>query len=307
MDGFLLVDKPLGLSSFDVIRRLNRRFMIGRSGRKLGHGGTLDPMATGLLVVAVGRATRLLQFFLHSDKRYLAEIALGAQTSTDDLEGEVIATSDCRHLKLLDIQEALKKFEGVIEQVPPSFCAAHVDGVRAYDLARHGAPVALNPRQVTVHGIEIVSASLQEKPVLTLDIRCSGGTYIRSIARDLGLALGTHGHLTALRRVEACHFEISQAHTLDALVVCEDLDARLVPCARALSHFPCLLVSPKEAGRLLMGQPVDICAPAPGTYRIQTSDAGDLLAVMTRTEGGTSYLRFQTVEQFRPLGKSRHE
>ena len=157
MDGFLIIDKPYGVSSFDVLRQLNRKFSLKRRGIKFGHGGTLDPLATGVLVVALGGATRMLQFFLSDTKSYRATIGFGVQTSTDDAEGDVIRTASYRHVDLDAIREALTSFRGKIWQTPPRYSAVHVDGARAYEVMRRGGNVDIAPKLVEIYDIDVVS------------------------------------------------------------------------------------------------------------------------------------------------------
>ena len=299
MHGFILVDKPRGPSSFEVLRKLNKRFNLGHSGHKIGHGGTLDPMASGLLVVAIGKATRLLQFFLGSDKRYTATLQFGMQTRTLDAEGEIVARAPYAHITPADVGRALRDFRGTILQTPPDFSALHVDGKRAYDLARKGIEVQIPPREITIHAIEIIDCGLPDTPALTLDIACSGGTYIRAIARDLGRALHSEAHLTALRRTGVCHFDLSQARPLQEILDLPDLASVLTPCAKALGFLPALPASHDDIRRLLDGRPVDFHPPTPGNYRIQTPD-GILHAVLTHTPDRDDFVRLPLLSTENP-------
>ncbi|MBD3943907.1 tRNA pseudouridine(55) synthase TruB [Microbacterium sp. NEAU-LLC] len=223
--GILLVDKPQGITSHDVVARARRA--LGT--RKIGHAGTLDPMATGLLVLGVEGATRLLTFVVGLDKTYEATIRLGVATDTDDADGQTVATVDASHLGSDRIAEAIAPLTGRISQVPSTFSAIKVDGRRAYDLARAGEDVELKAREVTVSRFDVVAErrlstgsgteSTGSGTVVDLDVvvDCSSGTYIRSLARDLGAALGVGGHLTALRRTRIGPFDVAQAATVDAL------------------------------------------------------------------------------------------
>lgn len=291
MDGFLLVDKPVGMSSFDVIRRLNRHFMIGRSGRKIGHGGTLDPMASGLMVIAIGKATRLLPYFLGSGKRYTAQVRLGERTTTDDAEGEVILRRDATHISPDDILKILPRFEGRQMQVPPAFSALHIDGVRAYKLARQGKAVVMPEREIEVSKVAYVASESLSLPEFSIDVECSGGTYIRSLARDIGEALGCGAHLTGLRRTGACHFSIASALSLEFLLAQDDIDAHLTPCMEGMSFYPQIEVSLQTIEHLFKGQPVRIDAPGDGIYRITALGSEQLSAILTRTEGKDKFLR----------------
>jgi tRNA pseudouridine55 synthase len=212
--GILLVDKPGGITSHDVVARARRA--LGT--RKIGHAGTLDPMATGLLVLGVEAATRLLTFVVGLDKTYLATIRLGVATDTDDAQGEVVSTTDAATLGSAAIAEAIAALTGRISQVPSTYSAIKVDGRRAYDLARAGEEVQLKAREVTVSRFDVL-AERRAGTVVDLDVvvDCSSGTYIRSLARDLGAALGVGGHLTALRRTRIGPFDVAQASDAGAL------------------------------------------------------------------------------------------
>ncbi|MCS0497988.1 tRNA pseudouridine(55) synthase TruB [Protaetiibacter mangrovi] len=233
--GLLLVDKPQGVTSHDVVARARR--LLGT--RKVGHAGTLDPMATGLLLLGVGSATRLLTYLVGLDKEYAATIRLGARTDTDDAEGEVTATADASGVSDADIAAGVAALTGPIEQVPSTFSAIKVDGRRAYDRARAGEQVELASRPVTIHAFD-VHAIRREGRLLDVDARvaCSSGTYIRALARDLGAGLGVGGHLTALRRTRVGPFDVADALELP--------DPREHPDAPA----PALLTSAEVAGRL---------------------------------------------------------
>ncbi len=299
MNGFILVDKPLGQSSFGVIKDLNHRFSVERRFGKIGHGGTLDPFATGLLVIAIGKATRLLRFFLGSDKRYTATFKLGERSSSDDREGEIIATAPFAHIHRSDVESAMAQFIGSIMQVPPAFSAVHLDGKRAYHLARQGVDVVLPPKPVQIHHIGTVSCGLPDTPYLTLDIACSGGTYIRSIARDLGQALHSEAYLAELRRTSACHFDIEQASPLQDLLKADDLSPFLVPSLKAMSAFPVLERKEAEIIRLLRGMPVNFNISADGVYAI--ASRGALVAVMERKSGHNTFVRMISEGEFKQL------
>ena len=207
MDGLLLVDKSSGKSSFDVIRRL--RPVIGV--RKIGYAGTLDPIASGLLLLGIGKGTKALTQISDLTKTYVAEIALGVATTTDDTEGEVLSTASPERLAALerkDIEDVLPRFEGEIQQTPPRFSAKHVKGQRAYKLARKGEEVELEPCDVIVHKIELESVDL---PRFRVRVECGKGFYVRALARDIGEALEVGGHLAALRRVAIGSFRVEDA------------------------------------------------------------------------------------------------
>ncbi|MBV7363874.1 tRNA pseudouridine(55) synthase TruB [Actinomycetaceae bacterium TAE3-ERU4] len=230
-DGLLLVDKPVGISSHDVVSRVRRLAAT----KKVGHGGTLDPLASGLLVVGIGKGTKLLSYLLGHDKAYEAVVRLGIATDTDDIEGKVISSSGCPEITYAKLETEVSKFRGEIKQVPASVSAIKVDGKRAYDMVRAGQEVELAARPVTIHGFEILDfqtavASVKEYNALpendfadipvvdfSAKIGCSAGTYIRSLARDLGQNLAVGGHLTALRRTLAGPFGVEEAQTIPEL------------------------------------------------------------------------------------------
>lgn len=247
--GLVVVDKPAGMTSHAVVARVRRT--LGT--RKVGHAGTLDPMATGVLVLGVERATRLLGHLMLTEKTYSATVRLGQVTTTDDAEGEITATTSAAHLGEDDVLAALTAFEGDIEQVPSSVSAIKVDGKRAYALARAGEEVALKARPVTIH--EIAAGDFRragELLDLEIRVRCSSGTYIRAIARDLGAALGVGGHLTALRRHSVGPFTLSGADTdLDHLHAVAIEDA-------ARQCFPVLELDEAQAQAVRYGRPLEL-------------------------------------------------
>jgi len=229
--GILLVDKPRGLTSHDVVARARRA--LGT--RKVGHAGTLDPMATGLLVLGAGSSTRLLTYLVGLGKRYTATIRLGVATDTDDADGAVTAATDASPVTRAEIDRGVAGLTGEIQQIPSTYSAIKVAGRRAYDLARSGEQVELRPRAVTISRFEVL-AERRAGAVVDLDVvvECSSGTYIRALARDLGAGLGVGGHLTALRRESIGPFEVADAILPDAiaaerLVAPEHVAARLFP------------------------------------------------------------------------------
>ena len=224
VEGLVVVDKPAGMTSHDVVSRMRR--IAGT--RKVGHAGTLDPMATGVLLVGVSRATRLLGLLAAGDKEYDATIRLGASTVTDDAQGEVETEQDATGLDRAAIEREVGRLTGVIEQVPSAVSAVKVDGKRAYQRVREGEAVELRERTVTVSRFDVLDVRRQA-PYIDLDVHVdvSSGTYVRALARDLGTALGVGGHLTALRRTRVGAFDVTQAHRLDALaeqLVIVDID-----------------------------------------------------------------------------------
>jgi tRNA pseudouridine55 synthase len=228
--GFLALDKPAGLSSHDCVARVRRAYRL----KRVGHGGTLDPAVTGVLPLALGPATRLLPY-LPGDKAYRGVIQLGIRTSTDDLQGTVLSRQQPpAALGLPDLEAALARFRGAITQRPPAFSAVHVQGQRAYALARQGQTVELAPRTVTLHRLDLLSWDA-DRGQLGLDIHCSAGTYVRSLARDLGETLGCGATLASLRRTSAMGFGLDQCLGLETLN--DPLPSLLDPLS-VLSHLP---------------------------------------------------------------------
>ena len=250
--GLVVVDKPAGITSHDVVARVRR--MAGT--RKVGHAGTLDPMATGVLVVGVERATRLLGHLMLTEKAYDATVRLGVATLTDDAEGEVTATISAGHLEEAAVRAAFAEQVGEIEQVPTAVSAVKVDGVRAYQRVRAGEDVALEPRRVTVHELTVTDVRPAGEHVdADISVRCSSGTYIRAIARDVGAALGVGGHLTALRRTAVGPYGLDVAHTLVSLAD----DFTLLPIADAArAAFPARDLDDATAADVRVGRPLDV-------------------------------------------------
>ncbi len=255
MQGFLNLNKPSGFTSHDCVAKLRKLLRL----KRIGHGGTLDPAATGVLPMALGKATRLLQYLSH-EKAYRARIRFGMTTSTDDLEGEILTQSAAAGLTLVQVQQALPQFVGKIDQIPPSYSAIQVGGKRLYELARAGQLVEAPLRQVEVQQIEILDWHPGEFPELEVEITCGGGTYIRSIARDLGAALETGGTLAGLVRTQSSGFQLAESLTLEALA--EQLEANCfapIPPTAALPHLPIVTIS--EALTLRWRQGQRLCWP----------------------------------------------
>lgn len=247
--GVVVVDKPAGMTSHDVVARLRRIFGT----RKVGHAGTLDPMATGVLVAGIERGTKLLAHLVADDKVYTATFRLGAATSTDDAEGDVLSQADASHITDADIMAQVRALTGEIMQVPAKVSAIKIGGKRAHELVREGKQVEIPPRPVTVFSFD-VSDIRREDPYVDVDARvhCSSGTYIRSLARDMGDALGVGGHLTALRRETSGPFTLAHARTLDEL---EERAALSLTLDEALTTaWPVLAVTADEYAALAMGK-----------------------------------------------------
>jgi tRNA pseudouridine55 synthase len=248
MHGLLVIDKPAGITSRDAVDRAQRWLPRGT---RLGHTGTLDPLATGVLVLCVGNATRLAEYVQRMAKTYRAGIVLGARSDTDDEDGTVTESPNVTAPPSPHVAEHLNAFVGAIEQVPPAFSAAKVNGRRAYDLARQGRDVSLSARTVTIYAVDVLR---YEYPVLELEVRCSKGTYIRSLARDLGERLGCGGYIQALRRTRVGCFDAAAALTLDADA--ESARRALLPLARAVSELPTVHLAPAEVTRVRQGQAI---------------------------------------------------
>ncbi len=254
--GWLILDKPEGLTSTEAVGRVKRLF----DAQKAGHGGTLDPLATGVLPIAMGEATKTVSHVMAGQKQYRFTVAWGAETSTDDKEGEVLRTSDHRPSRE-EVAAQLPNFRGEILQVPPQFSAVRVEGMRAYDLAREGVALDLAPRPVMIDELEIVA--VPDPDTMVFEASCGKGTYVRALARDLGRALGCYGHVTALRRSRVGPFDEAQAISLDKLEALSHSDAGrdalmacLEPVETALDDIPALAVSSSDAARLKRGQAV---------------------------------------------------
>ena len=249
--GLVVVDKPAGMTSHDVVARTRR--LAGT--RKVGHAGTLDPMATGVLVLGVGRATRLLGHLMLTEKAYDATVRLGATTTTDDAEGEVLVRTSAAAVDADAVRSGLAGFVGDVEQRPSAVSAIKVDGKRAYQRVRDGEAVELPARPVTIHEIAVRDVR-HEGDVVDVDVsvRCSSGTYVRAIARDLGELLGVGGHITALRRTAVGGFDLSVARTLEELAE-ELVVVSLEQAARAT--FPTVELDGDEAAAVGFGRPID--------------------------------------------------
>lgn len=287
--GILLLDKPSGPTSHDLVARTRRA--LGT--RKVGHAGTLDPMATGLLVLGVGDATRLLTYFVGADKEYLATVRLGVATNTEDAEGEVTATADAAAVAALDtsdIDRAIMRFTGRIRQVPSAVSAIKVDGVRAYKRVRDGEQVQLDAREVDI--AEFVRCAAPRRPdadgaALDVDVRvrCSSGTYVRALARDLGDALGVGAHLTALRRTRVGPFEVAEACEVER----EDLASTLLaPATAALRRFAAFEADAQEGADLRNGRIVrrGDAAPSDDRLRAAVDTTGALIGIVSPRDGG---------------------
>lgn len=291
--GWIVLDKPIGIGSTPCVSAVKRALRTaGYPRHRVGHGGTLDPLASGVLPIAIGEATKLAGRMLDATKAYDFTIRFGEETSTLDAEGEVVARSEVRPT-LAELEAVLDDFTGEIEQVPPAYSALKVDGKRAYDLARAGAEVELKSRRVTIFQLlPLDDSAANELEEITLSATVSKGTYIRSLARDIARALGTVGHVTMLRRTRAGPFELSQAITLDFLdeaAKARTLDGAVLPLIAGLDDIPALPVTPEQAlllrqGRQLFGTPV-----SPGLYLATDDDRP--VALVEVSDGGCKVVR----------------
>ena len=281
VDGWVVLDKPLGLGSTQAVGKVRWLF----AAEKAGHGGTLDPLATGVLPIALGEATKTVPFIMDGRKEYRFTLRFGEARATDDGEGDVTATSDVRPIDEA-IRTALGQFIGDIEQMPPAFSALKIGGQRAYDLARAGEPVELKPRTVTIDRLELLARPDADHADFV--VGCGKGTYIRSLGRDLARALGTVGHLSALRRTAVGPFREEAAISLpklEALGHIPPLLGALVPVATALDDIPALALTGTQADRLRHGQPVLLTRDAPPSGTLVRAETGSKLVALVRSDG----------------------
>jgi tRNA pseudouridine55 synthase len=283
IDGWVVLDKPLGLGSTQAVGRVRWLF----SAAKAGHGGTLDPLATGVLPIALGEATKTVPFVMDGAKEYRFTLRFGEARSTEDAEGEVIATSDARPTDVA-IRTALDAFMGEIDQTPPAFSALKIDGKRAYDLARAGEIVEMKPRKVTISRLELLARPDADHADFV--VGCGKGTYIRSLGRDLAQALGTVGYLSALRRTAAGPFREETAISLpklEALGHIPPLLGALVPVATALDDIPAQAMTETQADRLRQGQSVFLTRDAPPPGTLCRAECGSKLVALVRSDGAS--------------------
>ena len=283
MNGILLVDKPQNWTSHDVVAKL--RGVLHE--RRIGHSGTLDPLATGLLVVFVGRATRAVQFAEADSKTYMATMRLGVSTDTQDISGSVIAESAHRPTDE-EIEAVARRFTGDIKQVPPMYSAIKIGGKKLYEIARRGETVEREPRDVRINSIDIISRHGDE---IELKIDCSKGTYIRTLCSDMGDALGCGACMSALRRIRAGAFDISNAHTMEQLADIDTAEKFLLPVDTLFAAYPAFRVNAASATRLKNGNELNLNT-ADGKYRIY-SPSGEFLLL-----GDVKSGRLKTVKSF---------
>lgn len=284
VSGVLVVDKPVGLTSHDVVQIIRR----GTGIRRAGHTGTLDPRASGVLVILIGPAVRLSEYVSASDKRYQATIRLGASTDTYDAEGRTTsypnASNVLANLTEEQFEEILQKFVGEFEQTPPAYSAVKVDGQKAYERAREGEEVELEPRKINVYSLDLLEWA---PPEVVIDVFCSSGTYVRSLANELGESLGVGAHLVGLRRTKSGRFTLRDAISLRRLresFEAGDWYQHLIPASEALADWPMVELSADETELLRHGHRVDAEPDAPQWARALT-EQGDLVALVENIDG----------------------
>lgn len=275
MDGIVIVDKPQGWTSQDVTARLRRVFGT----RRIGHGGTLDPMATGVLPVFVGRATRAVEFFEHAEKTYETVLRLGITTDTEDMTGTVLTEENVSFTEE-QLQETLAAFRGEILQVPPMYSALKVNGQKLCDLARKGKTVERQPRPITIHELTLVERG---ENTLRLRVRCSKGTYIRTLCKDIGEKLGCGGCMESLRRVAAGEYTVDEAVPLQTLLDTEEPEKYLRDVDTMFRNYPAVTLTANQETRCRNGNAFSVSL-APGTYRAY-SQAGEFL-MLAKVDGG---------------------
>ncbi len=276
-EGVLNIDKPGGLTSHDVVNRIRRLTGI----RRIGHAGTLDPLATGVLLLCIGRTTRLVEYLVGHDKVYEVTVRLGQTTNTYDAEGEVVMERPFTHLTTIQIEQALVPFRGLIQQKPPIYSAIKKDGQPLYKLARAGVEVDVPAREVTIHRLELLDVTL---PELRLRVNCSSGTYIRSLAHDLGEALGCGGHVTALRRTAVGDFGVADAVPLADLTA-QNWPEYLLAGDTAVTHLPRLDLSADQKTALQNGLRPPRQPSQPQSHLLRAYDAaGQFVGIVTAHE-----------------------
>jgi len=275
MNGIVIVDKPQGWTSQDVTARLRRVFNT----KRIGHGGTLDPMATGVLPVFVGRATRGVEFFEHAEKTYETVLRLGITTDTEDITGTVLTRCDA-FVTGAQLEQVLQQFRGEILQVPPMYSALKVNGQKLCDLARKGKEVERKPRPITIHELTLLG---MEADGIRLRVRCSKGTYIRTLCKDIGEKLGCGGCMAALRRVSAGEYTIEESVPLETLLESENPEAHLRPVDTMFRNFPAVTLTEKQTLRCRNGNSFSVKMEN-GTYRAY-SQSGEFL-MLAKVEDG---------------------
>ena len=287
MNGIVIVDKPQGWTSQDVTARLRRVFNT----RRIGHGGTLDPMATGVLPVFVGRATRGVEFFEHAEKTYETVLRLGITTDTEDISGTVLTEQDAFVTGEM-LEKTLEKFRGEIMQVPPMYSALKINGQKLVDLARKGREVERQPRPITIHELTLLG---MEAEGIRLRVRCSKGTYIRTLCKDIGEALGCGGCMAELRRVSAGEYRIEEAVPLQVLLETETPEQYLRPVDSMFRNYPKVVLTPKQETRCRNGNSFSV-QMEDGTYRAYGQNGEFLMLAKVENEVMSTIKSFWEVE-----------
>jgi len=294
ISGVLVIDKPIGMTSHDVVNAVR----FGTGVRRAGHTGTLDPRASGVLVILIGPAVRLSEFVSASDKRYQAIIRLGSSTDTFDAEGRFVRSNEPVNVTEEQFEKTLKTFEGEIEQTPPPYSAVKVQGRKAYEMAREGEEVDLTPRKIQVYHLEVLEWA---PPEVVIDVHCSSGTYVRSLANDLGNTLGCGAYLVGLRRTKSGRFSLRDAVPLRKLqdaFHAGNWYQYLIPAAEALGDWPAVELNPDEVEEVRHGHRVKAVPDSkPGLVR-GVSTQGELVALMDLVEGEGGVLEYQPKKVF---------
>ena len=297
MDGILIVDKPVGPTSHDVVARIRRIFHQ----KRVGHTGTLDPAASGVLVVCLGSATRIIEYLMDWRKKYVASAIFGVETDSEDHTGNTLREMDCSGLTRETVESAMQKFTGKIEQIPPMMSAVHHNGKRLYELARAGQSVERQPRTIEVYSFGLIDFQAGEKARALLDIECSKGTYVRTLCADLGLAVNCVAHMASLRRTTVGRFGIDEASSLDEIELAADenrLSDLLISSDVALENMPFVRVLEDDAERIRHGVQLPASSLEDPLPELDTpvrikSPVGELLAVgrLVSRDGGEPVLR----------------
>jgi tRNA pseudouridine55 synthase len=276
--GFLNVNKPLKLTSHDVVARVRRRYKELTGSKKVGHAGTLDPLATGVLVLCLGGATRLSDYVMHTTKQYRAQVTLGKTTTTYDAEGDIMAEVDASHISQADVEAALPQFTGAIQQIPPMYSAIKVDGKKLYDLAREGKSIERKARDITIESLNILSWN---SPTFELDVVCGSGTYIRSLAYDIGQVLGVGAYLSGLERIASGNFHVDSSISLDTILNDDTWHQQIIPPQDALNDRPSIILSNENLQLIQNGQFIERTNVTDIEFMFAYTDEGQLAAILT--------------------------
>lgn len=276
--GFLNVNKPLKLTSHDVVARVRRRYKELTGSKKVGHAGTLDPLATGVLVLCLGGATRLSDYVMHTTKQYQAQVTLGQTTTTYDAEGDIVTQINASHITQANVEAVLAQFTGEIQQVPPMYSAIKVDGQKLYDLARDGKTIERKARDITITSLKMLS---WDSPVVELDVVCSSGTYIRSLAYDIGEVLGVGAYLSGLERVASGNFHIDSSVTLESIMNEAGWHEHIISPQDALSDRPSIVLTDEQLQLIQNGQFIVRNHDADVEFMYAYTTDGEFAAILT--------------------------